>query len=157
MWTGKAKELYEKLEPLAEAMGLKIIEMDIPGGNNGIFRIYIDSLKGEGVGLEDCAKFSPVVSDYLDAMDVFPFKYYLEVSSPGLDRPIRRWDELELFVGKKVSVKLREKLENRRKFECVLAGVDEDSQAILLKDGERDYRIGKELIRKITLVWEGDK
>ena len=79
MWSGRAKDIFNKLEPLANRMGLKIVELDLPIGQNGVFRIYLDTISPETrISLEECGKFSPLVSDYLDTENFFPFRYYLE-------------------------------------------------------------------------------
>jgi len=158
MWSTRGKEILIKLEPLAEGMGLKIVEMDLPNGQNGIFRVYVDSLEeGKKVTVDECAKFSPLISDYLDTFDPFPFRYYLEVSSPGLDRPLRRWDEMARFIGKKIRVVLREKLDNRRKFTGVLMDVDDEHNLFTIKENGKDFKIGREMVKRINIVWEGDK
>jgi len=157
MWADRARTILKELEPLAADLNLKIVEMDLPQSANGIFRIYVDSLeKDEPISIDRCAELSPVVSDYLDTCDFFPFRYYLEISSPGLNRPIRRWDEISDFLGKKVKVTLREKVDNRRKFTGELVSVDNDALLFIVKDAEGEHKIEKEMVRKINIVWEGE-
>ncbi len=157
MWYGRAKELFEKLEPLAESIGLKIVEIDIPANANGICRLYVDSLvMGEGVTLDECAKFSPIVSNYLDTIDAFPYKYYLEISSPGLDRPIRRWDEIEFFIGKKLKIQLREKLKDKKNLTAILISVNNNEETFSVDENGEIVSIEKDLVKKINIIWEGD-
>lgn len=156
MWSTKAKEIFEKLEPLAEGMGLKIVELDLPQGPNGIFRVYVDSLdKTVKVTIEDCARLSPVVSSMMDTLDVFKFRYYFEMSSPGLDRPIRRWDEISDFIGKKIKVSLKEKLEDRRHVSGILESIADDGTFFTVKDETREFKIDRGLVKKINIIWEG--
>ncbi len=158
MWSNRAKEIFEKLEPVANRMGLRIIEMDIPSGVNGIFRIYIDNLdKSKTVSVEDCVKFSPVVSDFLDTGDYFSFRYYLEVSSPGVDRPVRRWEDLVNSIGKTLKIKLSEPVDGRRRITGVLKSVLEDEGEFTVEVDDVDIKISKVFVKKINEIWKGEK
>ena len=65
MWSGRAKDIFCKLEPLANKMGFKIVELDLPTGQNGVFRVYLDTLSPETrISLDECGRFSPIVSDF---------------------------------------------------------------------------------------------
>lgn len=156
MWEGKAGDLFVKLEPLANSLGLKIVELDVPVGSNGVFRVYVDSLDGNPVPIDKCSDLSPVISRFLDVEDPFSFRYYLEVSSPGLDRPIRRFEEVKIFVGKKVKLKLKTIVEGRKRIIGVLADVNDDEHVFTItsEDGHV-YTIKKDYVRKMNVIWEG--
>lgn len=159
MWSGRAKDIFLKLEPLANRMGFKIVELDLPTGQNGVFRVYLDTLSPETrISLDECGRFSPIVSDFLDAEDPFPFRYYLEVSSPGLDRPVRRWDDLHDEIGKTLKIKLSELVEGRKRFTGELVSVDDDKEEFVVRaeDGT-ELKIAKGFVRKINEVWNGEK
>ena len=159
MWSGRAKDIFLKLEPLANKMGLKVVELDLPTGQNGVFRVYLDTLSGEKpISIEECSLFSPVVSDFLDANDFFPFRYYLEVSSPGLDRPYRRWDELHNAIGKTLKIKLSELVQGRKRIVAELVSVDDEKGefTVRLDDGS-DFVIAKGFVKKINEVWKEEK
>ncbi len=157
MWEGRAGELFVKLEPLANSIGLKIVELDVPVGMNGVFRVYVDSLDGTPVPVDKCSDLSPVVSRFLDVDDPFPFRYYLEISSPGLDRPIRRFEEIKLFIGKKVKIKLKTIVDGRKRIIGVLKDVNEEENYFTVSSEEGNvYSIRKDYVRKMNIIWEGD-
>jgi ribosome maturation factor RimP len=113
-----------------EGLGYELV--DIESSRSGLLRIFIDS--GHGITVEDCAR----VSNHLTrAFAVEGIDYErLEVSSPGLDRPLKRLEDFGRFAGSKASVRLRLPRDGRRRFEGVLAGV-EDGQVVFEVDGER--------------------
>lgn len=159
MWSGRARNIFCKLEPLANKMGLKIVELDLPTSQNSIFRVYIDTLdENKKISIDECAKFSPIVSDYLDAANFFDFRYYLEVSSPGLNRPIRRWDDLRSAVGKTLKIKLSELLCGRKRIVGTLVSVDDDKEEFVVttQDGTT-LTVAKGVVKKINEIWEGEK
>lgn len=159
MWGVREKELFEKLEPVARSMGLTIVELELPHNTGGFLRIYIDSLtEGKKIMVEDCALFSPVASAFLDTQEGFDFRYHLEVSSPGLERPIRRWGDLQRFIGQRMTVVFTEKVDGRKKVIGVLASVDTaaDSFMITAEDGATVV-VRRGLVKRINLIWEGDK
>lgn len=157
MWGVREKALVEKLEPVARSMGLTIIELELPHNTGGFLRIYVDSLtEGKKIMVEDCALFSPVVSAFLDTQEGFDFRYHLEVSSPGLDRPIRRWEELPKFAGVRMTVVFTEKVEGRKKVIGTLQAVAADSFTITADDGAT-VTVPRDRVKRINLIWEGDK
>ena len=158
MWSGKAKEMFEKLEPLANSMGLKIVEMDIPTGSNGVFRIYVDKLdKDSKVTIDECSKLSPVVSDFMDTEDVFPFRYYLEISSPGLDRPVRRWEDVSVVVGETLKIKLSVAVDGRKRIKGKLLSVDNDNETFTVECDGNEITVKKDFVKKINTIWNGEK
>ena len=112
--------------------GLGYELVDLESSRGGLVRIFIDSPRG--ITVDDCAR----VSNHLSrAFAVEGIDYErLEVSSPGLDRPLKRLEDFERFAGSKASVRLRLPRDGRRRFEGVLAGV-EDGEVVLEVDGER--------------------
>lgn len=158
MWSGKAKEMFEKLEPLAKSMGLKIVEMDIPMGSNGVFRVYVDNLdKNSKVTIEECSKLSPVVSDFMDTEDVFPFRYYLEISSPGLDRPVRRWEDMNDVIGETLKIKLSVAVDGRKRMKGTLVSVDSENGTFIVDCDGNEITVKKEFVKKINTIWNGEK
>lgn len=158
MWSGRARDIFNKLEPLANRMGLKIVELDLPIGQNGVFRIYLDTIaEGVHISIEECGKFSPIVSDYLDTEDFFPFRYYLEVSSPGLDRPVRRWEDLHLSIGKTIKIKLAEPVSGRKRVTGTLISVSDEKGEFVVDTEGTMLTITKGFVKKINEVWKGEK
>ncbi len=109
---GRIKEQAREIEvaveslalPLANDMAFKLIDVEYSrGGGRGIVRIYLD--KPGGITLDDCEAFSRQMSDILDSADPVPGSYFLEVSSPGLDRPLKKDRDFESFKGRRVEVR----------------------------------------------------
>lgn len=119
-------ELITLLEPTIEAMGYELVELEArTHAANGLVRIYID--KPGGVGLDDCERVSHQVSGVLDVEDPMPGQYNLEVSSPGLDRPLRTPAHFAAAVGQKVKLELHAPREDRRwRFTGTLVAVEGD-------------------------------
>jgi ribosome maturation factor RimP len=105
------EELISKIAAIAEQAaapaGIEIVEVELNGsGRSHLLRIYID--KPEGVSHGDCEVVSRAVSDALDVEDPIPGTYELEVSSPGVERKLGKWQDWQRFAGKKVKVVLKE-------------------------------------------------
>lgn len=126
------------VEPMGyELVGVQYLQR---GGGGAILRIYIDH--ENGITLDDCTAVSHQVSGVLDVEDPLPGHYDLEVSSPGLDRPLFEAGHYERFRGHRARVKLRGKIEGRRVFDGVIEGV-EGEQVLLAVDGEtRTFELG---------------
>lgn len=131
---------------VVEPMGYELVGVrQIQGGAGGLtLRVYIDrpaaSQSGAdgGVNLDDCAAVSHQLSGVLDVEDPIPGSYDLEVSSPGLDRPLFTPEHFERFRGQRVHVKLASKLDGQRNFEGVSLGTEGDAVIIELDDGRHE-------------------
>ena len=107
--------LIELLRPVVEGLGYELWELEYAASRgHGLLRIYVDS--SEGVTLDDCERVSRAVSELLDTDDPIPGHYTLEVSSPGLERPLRLAEHFARFVGEEVFVELTQPVASRRKF-----------------------------------------
>ncbi|MCK5808096.1 ribosome maturation factor RimP [bacterium] len=156
MWAQRAKALFDDIEKIANSMELSVVDIETPGRENGVFRLFIERMNGEAVSLDDCSKISPVVSDWLDTLDSFSFKYRLEVSSPGLDRSIRRWDHIARFIGSRVKVSTGTALAGRRRFTGILQSVDEEKEIFVLIDDEKnEFEIRRDNVKKMHVIYEG--
>lgn len=160
MAKGKREQIRERVialvEPVLQSEGYELVEVEFTGsaGKGAILRIYIDK-PGGGISLDDCTSVTHVVSPLLDVEDPIDSAYDLEISSPGLDRPLRRRADYEKFVGRKVKVKTFGPLDggdNRKMFPGVLRGVD-DAGVRVDVDG-REYVIPEDAIAKANLVYE---
>ncbi len=120
------------------------------GGGSELLRVYID--KPAGIGLEDCTAVSHQLSGVLDVEDPIAGEYALEVSSPGLDRPLFDLAHFEHFAGSQAKVKLNRALDGRRNFRGQLVGVEGDD-VLMLVDGET-YRLPFGQIDSARLVPE---
>lgn len=103
------KNVWQLVEPLVKSEGYEVVEIECQGGKNGLVRVYLDSAPGEahtGISIDKCAEFSRRISAELDANDPFEHPYMLEVSSPGVERPLRVPAQFARFIGKQVSAKV---------------------------------------------------
>jgi ribosome maturation factor RimP len=127
--------LVALLAPLVEGLGYELWELEYaPGRGNGCLRLYIDS--PAGITLDDCERVSRAVSEVLDAEDPVPGQYTLEVSSPGLERPLRSGQQFARFVGETVFVELAQPLEGRRRFKGALVAAGAGTVMVEM-DGRR--------------------
>ena len=110
------------LEPVVTAAGYRWVGGEFRGGPDGLLRVYID--RTEGITLDDCTVVSDAVSGVLDVEDPFPGFYRLEVSSPGLERPLFRASDFAEFVGRGARVRLRRPVQQRRRVEGEILGVE---------------------------------
>ena len=135
-----------------ESMGYELVGIEYhPSGKDGsVLRIYID--QEEGITLDDCAAVSHQVSGMLDVEDPIKGSFKLEVSSPGLDRPLYSKDDFERFAGRRVKLSLYRKLDGRRHFHGVIAGTRGD--AILLDVNGETYELPLDQVEKARLVPE---
>ena len=122
--------LIELLEPEVNAFGYELVDLELKlGGRSGVLRLFIDN--EDGVTLDDCERVSHQVSGLLDVEDPIPGHYVLEVSSPGLNRRLRRHEDFERFLGERVKIQLRQpNAEGRRRFAGRLSGVAPDAVTV---------------------------
>ncbi len=137
------------VEPLLNEKGLELVHLDFRAGKKSVLRFYID--KPGGVGLVDCERASRDISDILDAYDPIPNSYMLEVSSPGLDRPLVKEKDYIRFLGEKVTIHTSEPLEGRRKFRGILAE-KEGEFIVIIDDGSR-ITIPLDKIQKANVIY----
>jgi len=123
------------LTPLIEGLGYELWELEYsPGRGNGFLRLYLDA--EAGITLEDCERVSRAVSELLDAEDPIPGQYTLEVSSPGLERPLRTAGQFGRFVGETVFVETMQAVEGRRRFKGALTAAGAETVEVEV-DGKR--------------------
>jgi ribosome maturation factor RimP len=148
----RAKDLAE---PLIAEQGLELLDVEyLREHDRWVLRLIVDKA-GAAVGLEDCAAVSRLVESALDAEDLVEQEYHLEVSSPGLDRPLKKPDHFRRAQGKKVKVKTFGPLGEppRRNFSGLLKGVAEDAVTIEV-EGAGAFRIPFKEIAKANLEFE---
>ena len=119
----------ELIEPTVSAFGLELWGIEhIQQGKYSLLRIYIES--EAGITIEDCEKVSRQVSAIFNVEDPISGEYTLEVSSPGLDRPLFTAKQFEQFIGSEANMRTRHPVEGRRKFKGLITGVNEDFVAL---------------------------
>ena len=142
------RRVWAELEPELAGIGFELIEVEYGShGSQGLLRLYID--RAGGITIDDCAAASRVASARLDQSDPIPSEYMLEVSSPGLDRPLRRVKDYERFTGERVRVRTSQAVDGRKKFSGTLAGIA-DGMVSIESDGET-YRIHLENVKHANL------
>jgi ribosome maturation factor RimP len=143
--------LENLVRPVVEGLGYELWELEYsPRRGNALLRLYIDA--PHGITLDDCERASRAVSEMLDEADPLPDRYALEVSSPGLERPLRTREQFARFVGETVFVELAAPIDGRRRYKGPLAAVDATSLEIVV-DGKA-YRLPLTAIRKAHLAPE---
>lgn len=151
--TDASDNLTDLFATAVEAMGYELVGVEYLShgrSGGGVLRIYIDSL--DGITLDDCSRVSHQVSGILDVEDPIKENYSLEVSSPGLDRPLFGRRDFERFTGSQVTLKLRSKISGRRHFKGELQGIEEDD--VLLAVDNEIFRLPLDQIDKAKLVPE---
>jgi len=124
-----AQKLNEMLQPLVEDLGYKFIGLEYSNNpKHAVLRIYID--QDHGVGIEDCERVSRETAALLDVKDPIKSRYNLEVSSPGLDRPLFTLAHFAEFEGQEVKVNLFAAQGGRRNFQGLILGVNEGNVTI---------------------------
>ncbi|AOY77278.1 ribosome maturation factor RimP [Clostridium formicaceticum] len=123
----------ELVSPILENENFELVDIEFKKeGPHKYLRVYID--KPEGITLDDCQKVSEQLSEKLDALDPIEENYFLEISSPGLDRPLKKDSDFEKFKGENVEVKLYEAIDNKKIFEGELIGLEDNKIKINTAD-----------------------
>ena len=140
------QEIQEVLQPIADEMQIEIVEVEFKQGREPALTVYIDT--ENGVDLDTCEKFHRAIDPVLDELDPsYGAPYTLNVSSPGLDRPLKTARDFEKCKGLKVEVKLFAPLKGKKFFEATLTGYDE--HCVELTDKGETMKIEKNKIAKI--------
>ncbi|SHJ42118.1 ribosome maturation factor RimP [Hathewaya proteolytica DSM 3090] len=122
------------IEPLVEQCGYDLYYMEfVKEDGENYLRVYIDNIE-RPIILDDCVKVNKLVSDMLDEKDPIQESYYLEISSPGVERALHTDAHLNRYIGAKVNVKLREPHKGKKKIECVLKGFDKENISLEFKN-----------------------
>lgn len=137
--------------PIIQELGLELVDVEyIKEGAHWYLRLYID--KEEGIDLDDCSNVSHAVSELLDKNDPIPQAYMLEVSSPGLERPLKKVEDFIRFQGKLIRIRTKEPFQGYREFTGYLAGLENDE--IILEYEKEKVQLPKNIIDKANLAFE---
>ena len=117
----------ELIEPLVTSQGLEVVDVE---HGPGLLRIYLDRVETGGIDLDTITRASEQISDLLDVHDPVPGRYTLEVSSPGLERPLKTPAQFQRFVGTVVNVKVRSHVEGERRFQGPLTAADDETVTV---------------------------
>ncbi|MEN7342552.1 MAG: ribosome maturation factor RimP [Pseudomonadota bacterium] len=139
------------LTPVVERLGFELVDLEFKGGGgSSVLQVFIDG--PNGITLDDCAMVSQHVSAILDVEDPIPGEYNLEISSPGLDRPLRREAHFEKYAGAEIKVKMRKGYVGKLRLKGILNGLD-DSHVVLVV-GDEELRLPMDKIESARLVPE---
>jgi ribosome maturation factor RimP len=149
--------LAEIITPVIEDMGFELVRVRLMGGETKTLQIMADKPQG-GIEVDDCGEISTAVSAVLDVEDPITDPYHLEVSSPGIDRPLTRLKDFEAFEGYEVKLETAEMIDGRRRFKGVLAGVEGTEVLINVNEGtiglEFDWLSDAKLVLTDELIQE---
>ncbi|WP_312134470.1 ribosome maturation factor RimP [Brevundimonas sp.] len=136
--TVEDRALLEMIDPVAESLGLAVVRVRLMGGTlRRRLQIMAERKSDHDISVEECARLSRAVSEVFDAADPIAGEYLLEVSSPGIDRPLTRLMDFDLFEGYEARLETDRMVEGRKRFKGIVAGAEGDHVAIDL-DGEED-------------------
>ncbi len=143
------QKLNQMISPTIESLGFELVGIEtFRAGRFLTVRIYLD--KEGGISIDDCSSASRQISAILDVEDPISDKYNLEVSSPGLDRPLFTIEHFKRFIDKKVSIHLRIAINNRRKYTGIIKAVENDTILLDVDGIEQKFIFGN--IQKANLV-----
>jgi len=147
--TGLERQLTEILEAPVVALGYELVGLEfVRAGAHSTLRLYIDH--ENGITVDDCAEVSRQVSAVLDVEEPVPGAYNLEVSSPGLERPLFNASHYERFIGHEVSIVLKMAMNNRRKWKGVIDSIDGETVAIIVDGQQENFALSN--IAKANLI-----
>ena len=129
------QDLTPLFEPVIESMGYELVGVEfVGGGGHGTLRVYID--RDEGVSIDDCASISHQISGILDVEEPIKQAYDLEISSPGIDRPLFKLADFERYAGSTAKIKMAVGVDGRKNFKGRLQGVTDAKMVEIEVDGE---------------------
>ena len=128
------KTVWEIVEPFAQDLGLRIWDVRfLKEGSSWFLRIFID--KDGGVSIDDCVDLTHAINKPLDEADPIQQAYFLEVSSPGVERDLVRDEHFEAYIGEKIKVKMIRPIEGKREFSGILSDYSDGNITISLDEG----------------------
>lgn len=132
------EKIEQYIKPTLQSMGYECWGCQyIPQGNSALLRIYID--KADGIGIEDCERASRQIAAILDVEDPIPGEYRLEISSPGIPRPLFYNWQYQRYLGKWVEIRLSRPIEGQRKFSGIIMSADEHKVVIKTNDESKEF------------------
>ena len=130
------KSIEEMITPSIEALGYRVVRVAFTGGRRPTLQIMAERLDQAPMPVEDCAAVSHAVSALLDVADPIEAAYQLEVSSPGIDRPLVKREDYERFAGCEAKIELAQPRDGRRRFRGRLLGLDGDAAKLAVGEDE---------------------
>jgi len=149
--TGKIEAI---IAPSLEAMGYRVVRVTMTGGRRATLQIMAERADDKAMTVEDCAEISRTVSALLDVADPITGAYTLEVSSPGIDRPLVRREDFARFAGYEAKVELSQPVAGRRRFRGKLLGVEGEAVRLLVDEAAIDLPLAQVTRAKLVLTDE---
>lgn len=147
--TSKLEQLQDILTPVVEALGYKCWGIEYAAqGRHSVLRVYIDH--ENGILVDDCEVVSRQLSAVMDVEDPISSEYTLEVSSPGIDRPLFTLEQFTQYIGEQVKIKLRSPVEERRSYQGLIRSVED--QDVVVQVDEYEYLLPIDLIEKANIL-----
>lgn len=147
--TALDKRLAEIVAPIIEDMGFELVRLRMQGGKTATLQVMADKAEG-GIEVDDCARISTDLSAVLDVEDPIADEYVLEVSSPGIDRPLTRLKDFDVWEGYEARIETTELIDGQRRFKGTLMGTEGDEVLIEIEQGGETPVIG------LTFDWLSD-
>ncbi|KHD86532.1 ribosome maturation factor RimP [Heyndrickxia ginsengihumi] len=152
----KVTEVVEELvSPIVQDLQLELVDIEyVKEGKNWFLRIYID--KEDGIDIDECGVVSERLSERLDELDPIPHNYFLEVSSPGAERPLKKEKDFARAIGRSVHIKTYETIDGEKDFEGKLLSFDGETLhiEIKVKTRKKELQIPYEKVAKARLAIE---
>jgi len=145
-------------EDLLLNLGFELVDLDFAQGEeSSLLRLYIDREGGEGINLDDCTHVSRMLGALLDVEDPIPGRYNLEISSPGLNRRLRRPKDFQTRLGETVKITLHKPLNGRRRFKGILQECQEDPLAVKVDVDGETFLVPLDETARCNLVYDFTK
>ncbi len=147
----KTADIERLIAPTLDAMGYGVVRVHLSGGQRPTLQVMMERLDERGITVDDCAEVSRALSALLDVEDPIAGTYALEVSSPGIDRPLTRPADFARFAGREATVETRVPISGRKRFRGRLVGIDGDRVRIDTAEGESEVPLGDIQRAKLAL------
>ena len=150
------QKIQEMIEPSLTHLGYEIVRILLQGGDVKTVQVMVERIDRKDMTLDDCEKVSRTVSALLDVDDPFSSRYMLEISSPGIDRPLIKALDYVRFAGFDAKVETLVPLKGRRRFKGKILGLTDDEKSVRLDAEEGEFSIELENISKAKLILTDD-
>ena len=146
--------VIKTIEPALTDMGYELVRVTVQGKELQTLQVMAERLDRKEMGLDDCTKISRTTSAVLDVADPFPGKWVLEVSSPGIDRPLVKLSDYDRFKGEHAKIELNTEVDGRRRFKGVLKGIKGQNVVLDFEEKELQFPFNQIQHAKLTLPEE---
>jgi len=146
------RRIFELAEPVAAGLSLRLVRIRMRGGKRPQLQIMVERASGVGTTIDDCTRFSREFGPLLDVTDPIREAYHLEVSTPGIDRPLTRHGDFTRWIGHLVKIELAIPIEGRKRFQGEIMSETEEGAISILLDDETELVCQLEGLQRADLV-----